>query len=119
MAPLTRLRSNSDDSPSDMMVKHYGQRASEGGLIIIEAASISRTANGYLGAPGIYGDHQIEGYKRIVDAVHAKGGRVFLQLFHAGRTSHVDLQPNGGSPVAPSVVPFGGVAFTKNGFVPA
>lgn len=119
MAPLTRLRSNPDDSPSDMMVEHYAQRASEGGLIIIEAAAVSPYGVGYMGAPGIYADHQIDGYRRIADAVHAKGGRVVLQLFHSGRTSHTVLQPGGAAPLAPSVMPYGGVAFTTEGFIPA
>lgn len=119
MAPLTRLRSNHDDSPSDIMVEHYRQRASKGGLIIIEAAAISPTGVGYLGAPGVYADHQIEGYRRIADAVHSKGGKVVLQLFHAGRTSHVVLQPGRVAPLAPSVMPYDGVAFTRDGFVPA
>jgi N-ethylmaleimide reductase len=119
MAPLTRLRSNPDDSASDMMIKHYCQRASEGGLIIIESAAVSPYGRGYLGAPGIYADHHIAGFKKIADTVHDQGGRVFLQLYHGGRTSHVSLQPGGGSPVAPSVVPYHGVAFTTDGFVPA
>jgi N-ethylmaleimide reductase len=119
MAPLTRLRSNPDDSPSDMMIKHYCQRASEGGLIIIESAAVSPFGRGYLGAPGIYADHHIAGFKKIADTVHTQGGRVFLQLYHSGRTSHVSLQPDGGSPVAPSVVPYNGVSFTTEGFVPA
>ena len=118
MAPLTRLRSNPDDSPSDMMIKHYCQRASEGGLIIIESAAVSPFGRGYLGAPGIYADHHIAGFKKIADTVHTQGGRVFLQLYHSGRTSHVSLQPDGGSPVAPSVVPYNGVSFTTQGFVP-
>ncbi|HEY0255893.1 MAG TPA: alkene reductase [Candidatus Methylacidiphilales bacterium] len=118
MAPLTRLRSNPDDSPSDMMIKHYCQRASEGGLIIIESAAVSPYGRGYRGAPGIYADEHIAGFKKIADTVHTQGGRVFLQLYHSGRTSHVSLQPDGGSPVAPSVVPYHGVAFTTEGFVP-
>ncbi len=93
MAPLTRLRSNPDDSPSDMMIKHYCQRASEGGLIIIESAAVSPYGRGYLGAPGIYADHHIAGFKKIADTVHTQGGRVFLQLYHSGRTAHVSLQP--------------------------
>ena len=119
MPPLTRLRSNPDDSPSDMMVTHYGQRASNGGLVIIEAAAVSRTGNGYQGAPGIYDDLQIPGFRRIAEAVHAKAGLVFAQLIHVGRTSHVSLQPGGAAPLAPSVVPFTGHAFVKGEFVPA
>jgi N-ethylmaleimide reductase len=118
MPPLTRLRSDPDDSPSDMMVTHYGQRASKGGLIIIEAASVSNHGSGYQGAPGIYDDRQIPGFKKIADAIHAKGGIAFAQIIHTGRTSHVDLQPNGQSPLAPSVVPYHGHAFLNGGFVP-
>jgi N-ethylmaleimide reductase len=118
MPPLTRLRSNPDDSPSDMMVTHYEQRASKGGLIIIEAASVSNKGSGYQGSPGIYDDRHIAGFRRIADAIHAKGGLVFAQIIHTGRTSHVDLQPNGESPVAPSVVPYHGHAFLNGGFVP-
>jgi N-ethylmaleimide reductase len=118
MPPLTRLRANPDDSPSDMMVTHYGQRASKGGLIIIEAASVSNKGSGYQGSPGIYDDRHIAGFRKIADAVHAKGGVVFAQIIHTGRTSHVDLQPSGESPVAPSVTPYHGHAFLNGGFVP-
>jgi N-ethylmaleimide reductase len=118
MPPLTRLRANSDDSPSDMMVRHYEQRASKGGLIIVEAASVSNKGIGYQGSPGIYDDRHIAGFRRIADAIHAKGGVVFAQIIHTGRTSHVDLQPNGESPVAPSAVPYHGHAFLNGGFVP-
>jgi N-ethylmaleimide reductase len=119
MPPLTRLRSNPDDSASDMMVTHYGQRASKGGLIIIEAATVSNKGIGYQGMPGIYDDRHINGYRRIADAIHAKGGFVFAQIIHTGRTSHVALQPNGESPVTASVVPYNGHAFLNGEFVPA
>src|SRR5882724_11196523 len=83
MAPLTRSRSEQPgDIPNPLMVEYYGQRASEGGLIISEATTISITARGYLGAPGIYTDAQVAGWKKVTDAVHAKGGRMFLQLWH-------------------------------------
>ena len=118
MAPLTRQRSEQPgDVPSPLMVEYYGQRASEGGLIISEATTISATARGYLGAPGIYSDEQVAGWKKIVEAIHAKGGRIFLQLWHVGRVSHVDMA-GGAAPVGPSEVPFEGVAYTKNGWVP-
>ena len=118
MAPLTRLRSEQPgDVPGALMVKYYGQRASEGGLIISEATTVSILGRGYLGAPGIYTDEQISGWKKITDVVHAKGGRMFLQLWHNGRVSHVDMT-NGATPVAPSVMPFEGLAFTPNGWVP-
>lgn len=118
MAPLTRLRAElPGDVPGDLMVDYYRQRASEGGLIIAEATTVSPTGRGYLGAPGIYADAQIAGWRRVTDAVHAKGGRIFLQLWHVGRVSHVDLA-EGAAPVAPSVVGFEGAAFTANGWVP-
>jgi N-ethylmaleimide reductase len=117
MAPLTRMRSGPGDVTGDLMVEYYGQRASDGGLIISEATTVSVAARGYLGAPGIYSDEQVEGWKRITGAVHARGGRMFLQLWHVGRVGHVDMT-GGAAPVAPSVVPFDGVAYTKDGWVP-
>ncbi|MFM0482608.1 alkene reductase [Paraburkholderia strydomiana] len=119
LAPMTRLRTTQPgDVPSAMMADFYGQRASDGGLEIVEAASVSVQARSYLGAASIYHDDQMEGWQAITKAVHAKGGRVFLQLIHGGRQSHVEMT-GGVDPVAPSVVPFDGVAVTKNGFVPA
>jgi N-ethylmaleimide reductase len=118
MAPLARLRSEQPgDIPGDLMAEHYGQRASEGGLVIAEATTISVTGRGYLGAPGIYSDQQVVGWKKVTDAVHAKGGRIFLQLWHVGRQSHIDMT-GGVAPVAPSAVPYEGVAYTANGWVP-
>ncbi len=81
MAPLTRSRSVQPDSvPGDLMREYYEQRASDGGLIITEATNISLTSRGWLGAPGLYSDQQVEGWKKIVSAVHAKGGHMFAQL---------------------------------------
>jgi N-ethylmaleimide reductase len=118
MAPLTRLRSTvPGDVPNDMMVEYYQQRASQGGLIITEATTISITARGYLGAPGIYSQEQVAGWRKVIDAVHAKGGRILLQLWHVGRTSHVDLT-GGVPPIGPSEVPYEGVSLTANGWVP-
>ena len=118
MPPLTRLRSNPDDSASEMMIEHYGQRASKGGLIIIEAATVSRNGIGYQGMPGIYDDRHIEGYRKIAEAIHAKGGFVYAQIIHTGRVSHTALQPAGGVPLAPSVVPYSGHSFVNGEFVP-
>ncbi len=118
MAPLTRMRSDPGDIPNDLMVKYYTQRASEGGLIVSEATPVSIRGNGYAGAPGIYSDTQIAGWRRVTDAVHAKGGRIFQQLWHVGRQSHVDLQPNGEAPVAPSAIAAEGYAYTKRGEAP-
>ncbi len=86
------------------MAKYYGQRASDGGFIIGEATNISITSRGWLGAPGLYSDQQVEGWKKIVDAVHAKGGHIFAQLWHTGRSSHVSLT-GGEAPVSASVDP--------------
>ena len=118
MAPLTRMRSERGDIPGDLMVEYYRQRASAGGLIISEATPVSLRGYGYAGAPGIYADRQIDGWRRVTDAVHAKGGRIFLQLWHVGRQSHPDLQPNGEAPIAPSAVQADGYAYSKNGEVP-
>jgi N-ethylmaleimide reductase len=118
MAPLTRMRSElPGDIPGKLMIEYYAQRASEGGLIITEATTISVAGRGYLGAPGIYSDDQVAGWRNVVDAVHAKGGLIFQQLWHVGRVGHVDMT-DGAAPVAPSVVPFEGVAYTKDGWVP-
>ena len=105
MAPLTRNRSEQPgDIPGDMMLEYYAQRASDGGFIISEATAISITARGWYGAPGLYSDLQVEGWKKIVDAVHAKGGRMFSQLWHTGRSSHV-ASTGGPVPVSASVNP--------------
>src|SRR6476659_6473566 len=118
MAPLTRMRSDPGDIPSDLMVEYYTQRASGGGLIVSEATPVSIRGNGYAGSAGIYSDGQIAGWRRFTDAGHAKGGRIFQQLWHVGRQSHVDLQPNGEAPVAPSAIPAQGYAYTKRGEKP-
>lgn len=119
MAPLTRMRTVKDYIPNDLMVEYYTQRATEGGFIITEATVISETGHGYYGAPGIYTTEQAEGWKKVTEAVHAKGGFIYLQLFHAGRESHVDLQPNGQLPVGPSVVEHEDLVYTPSGWVPA
>jgi N-ethylmaleimide reductase len=110
MAPLTRMRSDPGEIPSDLIVEYYSQRASSGGLIISEATPVSIRGYGYAGAPGIYTDRQIAGWRRVIDAVHAKGGRIFPQLWHVGRQSHTDLQPNGEAPVEPSAIAAEGCA---------
>ena len=103
MAPLTRSRSIQPDSvPGDLMREYYEQRASEGGLIITEATNISLSSRGWLGAPGLYTDDQVEGWKKIVSAVHARGGHMFAQLWHTGRSSHTAMT-GGDMPVSASV----------------
>lgn len=96
MAPLTRMRADPADRPSALMEEYYSQRASEGGLIISEATPISRRGYGYAGAPGIYDDAQIDGWRAITDAVHARGGQIALQLWHVGRQSHPGKRRTGG-----------------------
>jgi len=118
LAPMTRLRSNPDDSPSDMMVKFYEQRADGNNLLIVEGTSVAVLGRSYYGAPGIYSDGQVANWKKLTDAVHARGGRIFVQLFHGGRQSHVDMT-GGLSPVGASVLPFEGLAMTKAGWVPS
>jgi N-ethylmaleimide reductase len=116
-APTTRLRADDDHSPSAMMLDYYRQRASTGGLIITESTHPSHDSRGYEGAPGIYTDAHVAGWSTLVDAVHARGGKIVMQLGHDGRQSHSDLS-NGAAPIAPSVVPFEGQALTKDGWVP-
>jgi N-ethylmaleimide reductase len=118
LAPLTRMRAEAGAVPGPLMAEYYGQRASHGGLLISEATIAAPDGNGYLGAPGLYEDGQIAGWKKVTDAVHAKGGLIFLQLYHAGRQSNSQLQPGGGQPVAPSAVLHGGVAYTEAGWIP-
>ncbi|OAJ55079.1 alkene reductase [Paraburkholderia ginsengiterrae] len=118
LAPLTRMRAEAGARPGPLMAEYYAQRASEGGFLIGEATIAAPNGNGYLGAPGLYDDSQIAGWKQVTHAVHAKGGRIFLQLYHAGRQSNSQLQPGGAQPVAPSAVPHGGVAYTEAGWIP-
>jgi N-ethylmaleimide reductase len=105
MAPLTRSRAvQPGDLPGDLMLQYYTQRASDGGLIITEASPISARSRGWYGAPGFYSDEQVEGWKRVTKAVHAKGGRMFAQLWHTGRSAHVETT-GGDTPVSASVDP--------------
>src|SRR5438445_365573 len=116
MAPLTRNRAAAGFVPGDLAAEYYAQRASAG-LIISEATQISQQGQGYQDTPGIYTQAQIEGWRKVTDAVHAKGGHILLQLWHVGRVSHVDLQPNGQAPVAPSAVRAETKTFVNNSFV--
>jgi len=104
LPPLTRQRSDQPgDIATDLMAKYYQQRASAG-LIISEGTQIEPRGKGYSWTPGIYSEKQIEGWKRVNDAVHEKGGVIFAQLWHVGRVSHKALQPNEEAPVAPSAI---------------
>jgi N-ethylmaleimide reductase len=106
MAPLTRMRAEKPSlAPRPLNAEYYAQRATPGGLIIAEASPVVATGFGSPGVPGIYSEHQIKGWREVVDAVHAKGGVIFLQLWHVGRVSHSSFQPGGVLPVAPSAVP--------------
>jgi N-ethylmaleimide reductase len=105
MAPLTRMRAEKPSlAPRPLNSEYYAQRATPGGLIIAEASPIAATGFGSPGVPGIYSQAQIKGWREVVDAVHAKGGVIFLQLWHVGRVSHSSFQPGGILPVAPSAV---------------
>lgn len=105
MAPLTRLRSvEPGDIPTKLMETYYQQRASAG-LIITEATQISFEAKGYAGAPGLHTAEQVAAWQAITQAVHAKQGKIGVQLWHTGRISHSSLQPNGAAPQAPSALP--------------
>ncbi|WP_341895462.1 alkene reductase [Ferrovibrio terrae] len=103
MAPLTRNRAGAGNVPTALMAEYYAQRAAAG-LIVAEATQVVPEGQGYQDTPGIHSAEQIAGWKRVTDAVHAKGGRIVLQLWHVGRVSHVDLQPGGQAPVAPSAI---------------
>ena len=111
MAPLTRCRAEGANVPTDLMAEYYAQRASAG-LIIAEATTVSPRGHGYPNTPGIYTDEQVAGWKKVTSAVHAKGGRIFLQLWHVGRISHPAFQPNGELPVAPSAIKPAGQLWT-------
>ena len=103
LAPLTRCRAGNGFIPQPMNTIYYAQRASAG-LIISEATQVARNGLGYANTPGIYNQQQIEGWKQITKAVHDKGGKIFLQLWHAGRVAHPALLEEGDIPIAPSAI---------------
>ncbi len=119
MAPLTRMRADrSSFAPRALNAEYYGQRATPGGLLIAEASPVMATGRGNPATPGIYSEQQIMGWREVVDAVHGKGGLIFLQLWHVGRVSHSSFQPGGSLPVAPSAVQITGdgmMAMTADG----
>jgi N-ethylmaleimide reductase len=117
MAPLTRGRAGKDRIPNELMAEHYAQRASAG-LIIAEATNISETAAGWNESPGIHNDAQVQGWQKVTEAVHNQGGRIYLQLWHCGRASHPDFQPNGETPVSSSAITAVGDAHTAQGKKP-
>jgi N-ethylmaleimide reductase len=119
MAPLTRNRATrGTDAPNELNAEYYRQRASAG-LIISEATQISQQGQGYIWTPGIYSQAQVEGWKKVTGAVHEAGGKIFIQLWHVGRVSHVSLQPNGAAPVSSSAIRANTKTFVESGFVDA
>lgn len=116
MAPMTRARAGKDGVPKAMHAEYYAQRAGAG-LIVTEGVNISAQGRGYAGTPGIWTEAQTEGWSKVTEAVHRAGGKIVLQLWHVGRLSHVDLQPDAAAPVAPSAIRGGGTVFTHAGAV--
>lgn len=117
MAPLTRNRSNPDGTPGPHAAEYYRQRAA-GGLIFSEATQVSDMGKGYLNTPGIYTPEQIAGWRSVTEAVHAAGGRIFCQLWHVGRISHVSLLPDGRAPVSSTNRAANAQTYTASGMTP-
>jgi N-ethylmaleimide reductase len=115
MAPLTRNRAGPGRTPTPMMATYYEQRATAG-LIVSEASQISPEGQGYLDTPGIYSPEQIAGWRQVTDSVHAKDGKIVIQLWHVGRISHVSLQPHGEWPVSSTAQRANAKTFTARGF---
>lgn len=113
MAPLTRSRATDGHQPNAMMAEYYAQRATAG-LIIAEATMVAEGNSAFIAEPGIYSSEQVAGWKTVTDAVHAKGGKIFLQLWHGGRACHPVLN-RGQETVAPSALAIDGEIFTLNG----
>lgn len=114
MAPMTRSRAQFDGTPGELAATYYEQRASVG-LIVSEGTQPSDDGQGYLTTPGIYTDAHVAGWKKTTNAVHAKGGHIFIQLMHAGRMSHPDNTPHHRQGVAPSAIAPGTGMFTATG----
>jgi N-ethylmaleimide reductase len=119
MAPLTRNRASAGQVPNELMLEYYAQRADPAtgaGLLITEATQVCPEGQGYLDTPGIHSAAQVAGWHRITEAVHARGGRIVVQLWHVGRISHVSLQPGGQAPVSSTARPAGTKTFIAGGF---
>jgi len=116
LAPLTRLRSGAEGVPGPLVVEHYRQRASLG-LIVSEGTYPTPAGQSYPGQPGLVTEEQLAGWKKVTDAVHAEGGRIFAQVMHGGRVSHADIT-GGHEIVAPSAVAIDGEVRTPNGKKP-
>lgn len=114
MSPMTRSRADYDGTPGALAPKYYSQRASVG-LIIAEGTQPSDDGQGYTTTPGIYSPAHVAGWRKVTDAVHAKGGTIFIQLMHAGRIAHPDNTPHHRQPVAPSAIAPGSQMFTRAG----
>ena len=117
MAPLTRNRAGAGRTATALVAQYYAQRASAG-LIITEASQISPGGQGYLDTPGIHSPDQVAAWRQVTSAVHAKGGRIVIQLWHVGRISHVSLLPDGMVPVSSSARAAAAKTFTADGFLP-
>lgn len=115
MAPLTRNRALPGNVAAPLTAEYYAQRASAG-LIVAEGSQVSPMGQGYLATPGIHSPEQVAAWKVVTDAVHAAGGRIFLQLWHVGRVSHVSLLPGGAAPLAPSAVTANTKTYLGQGF---
>src|SRR3954464_8515533 len=115
MAPLTRNRAVAGFVPGPHAAEYYSQRASAG-LLITEASQVSQQGQGYQDTPGIYSKEQVAGWRKVTERVHARGGRIFIQLWHVGRISHTSLQPDGGAPVGPSAIRANGKTFVGGTF---
>lgn len=114
MAPMTRSRAEADGTPSALDAEYFAQRASLG-LLITGGVQPSTEGQGYLATPGIYTDAHVAGWRRVADGVHARGGRLFIQLMHAGRIAHPDNTPNHHQPVGPSAITPDAAIFTPSG----
>jgi N-ethylmaleimide reductase len=119
MAPLTRNRASAGQVPNELMAQYYAQRADPAtgaGLIITEATQVSAMGQGYLDTPGLYSREQVAGWRRITQAVHERGGRIVVQLWHVGRISHTSLLPEGQAPVSSTARPARGKTYIAGGF---
>lgn len=114
MAPMTRSRAQADGTPGALASTYYAQRAGMG-LLITEGTQPSEDGQGYLNTPGIYTDAHVAGWRKVTDAVHAEGGRLFVQLMHVGRRAHPDNTAHHRQPVAPSAIAPGDTMFTMTG----
>jgi len=113
MAPMTRNRAVDDNTPNSLMAEYYGQRATAG-LIVTEGTSPSPNGLGYARIPGLFNDAQVRGWRAVTDAVHAKGGKIFVQLMHTGRVSHAANLPAGAEVVGPTIAACPGEMYTDS-----